>query len=234
MKLIRICKLAIVMMAAGGLCLGGCADSKQARNVDIGNTGILGDYSMLKEGHADEGIRVYRNAHANWPGYTKIIIDPVLFQKPENASEKYLADLKRIAIEFFDRLHDQLSQDYQLVTEPGPGTIRIQTALFNAKEKSVGRNLVSSVVPIGVGISVLKDATTGKPTAVGEISVEAKVTDTRSGELLAAGIDRRVGQKYSSGTFDSWAEANEAVDYWAKQARFMLCKGRGGADCIAP
>ncbi|MBI5591554.1 MAG: DUF3313 domain-containing protein [Deltaproteobacteria bacterium] len=234
MKMTRICKLAFMIMAVSGLCLGGCANSKQARSVDIGNAGILGDYSMLGEGNEDEAIRIYKNAHANWPGYLKIIIDPVIFQTPENASEKYVADLKKIATEFFNRLHEQLGQDYQLVTEPGPGTIRLQTALFNAKEKSVGRTVLSSVVPIGVGISVLKDAATGKPTAVGEISIEAKITDTRNGELLAAGIDRRVGQKYSSGTFDSWAEANEATDYWAKRVRFMLCKGRGGAGCIAP
>ena len=93
---------------------------------------------------------------------------------------------------------------------------------------------LSSVTPIGAVLSVGKDFITGKPLGVGEISGEMKMTDASTGELLAAAVDKRVGQKYSKGQFDSWADAENAIDYWAKRARFALCQLRGTGGCVEP
>ena len=72
-------------------------------------------------------------------------------------------------------------------------------AILEAEASSPVRNVVSSVVPIGIGISAISGAATGKQTGVGEISAEFKVTDALTGELLGAAVDRRVGGKDSGG-----------------------------------
>jgi hypothetical protein len=233
MRQMRITGLFLAFGVAASL-LGGCATTKQGRSVDVKAGVLLDDYSILREGKGKEVALTYKNEKANWANYTKVMIDPVLFQKPEKASEEELADLQKLASNLHSQLMAQLGADYQVVTSAGPNTIRVQTAFFDAEKKGMVGNFLSSLVPVGVAISILKDFATGKPLSVGEISGEAKVTDSETGELLAAALDRRVGQKYSKGTFSSWAEANDAMEYWAKRMRFAFCQTRGGANCVEP
>jgi hypothetical protein len=93
---------------------------------------------------------------------------------------------------------------------------------------------LSSITPIGIGLSLVKYGASGKPSGVGEITGEFKLTDAMTGELLGAAIDRRVGGKDVSGVFDTWHNANEALKYWAARARYVLCTGRGGSNCKKP
>ncbi|HEX6113162.1 MAG TPA: DUF3313 family protein [Geminicoccaceae bacterium] len=80
-----------------------------------------------------------------------------------------------------------------------------------------------------------KGLATGKPGFVGEASVELRATDGQTGELVAAGVDRRVGGKSVSGApTDSWDDVREAYRYWAKQLRYRLCTERGATDCTSP
>jgi hypothetical protein len=234
MRTKKITKLLLFLILAGGVTLSSCAPSKQARTVDVGNTGILGDYSMLGEGTDDQALRTYRNKNADWTKYTKVIIDPVKFQKPEDASQEELGDLQNLVNNMEILLRQEVGKDYQIVTDPGPGTLRVRAAIFDAKKKRMVGNILSSLVPIGIGLSIVKDVALGKPLAVGEISGEMKINDSQTNELLGAAIDRRVGQKYSGGAFDSWSEANAAIEYWAKRLRFALCNARGGANCVEP
>lgn len=83
--------------------------------------------------------------------------------------------------------------------------------------------------------SRLMDLGTGKPPFVGEAIVEAKLTDAITGDVLGASVDDRVGtMSLSASKFDSWGAVHKALEYWAKQARFRLCKGRGEDNCIHP
>ncbi len=53
----------------------GCGETQQTRSV--GQSGFLGDYSMLREGERGEALLVYNNPKASWKSYDKVIIDPV-------------------------------------------------------------------------------------------------------------------------------------------------------------
>ena len=67
-----------------------------------------------------------------------------------------------------------------------------------------------------------------------EATIEAKVTDGRTGQLLAAGIDRRVGGNEIKATVDSWDDVNKIMELWSRFFRFRLCKLRGDRDCFHP
>lgn len=214
--------------------LGGCAPSQQARKVDPREGVLLSDYTMLREGKNGEALWVYKNAQIDWDGYRKVLVERVLFPMPENASAEGLADLQKLASNFQVQMLVQIGKEYEVVTVPGPNTLRVQTAFFDAAKKKEVGNLMSSVSPPGIAASLVNEFATGEPLAVGEISGEALLTDAQSGVLLAVALDHRVGQKYSKGMFDSWAEANDAVEYWAKRIRFALCQARGRGNCEAP
>jgi hypothetical protein len=112
--------------------------------------------------------------------------------------------------------------------------LRIQLAILDADPSSRVSNILTSVIPIGIGISAIKGASTGKQSGVGEITVEFKISDAMTGELLGAAVDRRVGGKDVGGMFDSWYNADVALKYWAKRARFVLCSEGGRANCVKP
>ena len=80
-------------------------------------------------------------------------------------------------------------------------------------------------------LSTGKYAATGKPMGVGEITGEARITDSSTGELLAAALDKRVGGKQLRGVFTSWQDADSGLQYWAELMRYRLCQFRGGAEC---
>jgi hypothetical protein len=211
---------------------GGCASSKQARSVE--GKGFLVDYSMLQKGKDDQALLRYQNPKANIAGYTKVMLDPVLIAKPAKATQEQMADLQKLATNFYVYLSTELGKDYTMVSTPEPGTLRVQAAITGAEKSNAVSNTLSSVLPIGIGVSLAKDFATGKPVGVGEATAEMKVTDASTGELLGAAVDRRVGGKNPNGIIDTWADANAATEYWAKRLRYVLCVERNGIECEKP
>jgi hypothetical protein len=145
-----------------------------------------------------------------------------------------MEDLQRLANNFYLLLQKELEKDYEMVREPGPRTLRIQVALTDVEASWAAMDTVASVIPISMAVSAAKEFATGKPAFVGEVSAEVKATDARTGELLAAAVDRRVGGNEIEASIDNWDDANKIIELWSKLFRFRLCKLRGGEDCLSP
>jgi hypothetical protein len=219
--------------------LAGCAATKQARDVD--QSGFLGDiYPKLREGKEGEALLVYKPERINtarFAKYTKILLDPVTVWRGEESRKEGVPqkDIQILADHFFSLLYLTFKQDYEMVQAPSPNTLRIQVAITKVEESMVVMDVVSTVVPQARALSTLKGLATGKPAFVGEASVEAKISDAHTGRVLAAVVDRRVGnKKLEAEAFDTWGDVNEILEYWAKQSRFRLCEARGGKDCVHP
>ena len=69
---------------------------------------------------------------------------------------------------------------------------------------------------------------------MGAASIEIRILDGQTGQLLAAAADRRVGGKSIGGAVDSWDDVQESFEYWAKQLRYRLCTDRGASNCVPP
>ena len=122
-----------------------------------------------------------------------------------------------------------------MVTEPEPATLRVQIAITNLEESWATLDAVSNVLPPMIVISKAKEYMTGKPAFVGEVGIEFKATDSATGELIYAGVDRRVGGKtLSKKEADSWDDVNKIMQFWSQKARFRLCQFRGENDCVPP
>lgn len=230
-KLMSMC-LAL-SFAAGGLLMGGCGASYQARSVDVQNATLFNP-SILQKGGEDQALYRYVNPDAKLKQYDKAIIDPVLIVKEAQLDADELENYKKLANNAFVYLNDELKQDYRIVETPAEGTMRIQLAIVDADSSKPGRNVLSSVMPIGIGLNAVKYAATGKQSGVGEITAEFKVSDAMTGALLGAALDRRVGGKSPKGITDTWYNADEALKYWAKKVRYVMCTERGGTDCVKP
>jgi hypothetical protein len=115
-------------------------------------------------------------------------------------------------------LVDQLEKDFQMVDQPGPGVIVVRAAVTEARKSRPVSNLVSSVVPMGMALSLTKQVITGAGIGVGYVMVEAEFTDGGTGQILAAAVDARVGTKALRSKFNStWGDVKLAFDWWAQR-----------------
>lgn len=212
----------------------GCGVTRQAR--DVKQSGFLGDYSILKPGPEGGAKLVYQNPNANMKSYTKILLDPVTIWTANDSQMNDLdkKDRQMVADRLFSLLHARLSKDYKMVIAPEPGTLRISAAITSAESSYPVLDTVSTIVPIGLGISTLKAIATGRPAFVGEASVEAKFTDATTNEILFEAVDSRVGTKNPTGVWDKWEDVDTALAYWADRTGYRLCVERGGTGCVAP
>lgn len=226
--------IAFILIVSMALMVG-CARTKQASITY--QTGFLGDYSKLQKGEAGEEVLVYKNQKADWAAYDKVLLDPVTVWRGEKSQEEGIpeADIQIMIDNFYGLLNAELSKDYKMVTKPESGTLRIQVAVSKLEESWPTLDAVSNVLPPMIVLSQTKKYTTGKPLFVGEAVIEVKLTDALTGELLFAGVDRRVGGKtLSKKESDSWDDVNAIMQFWSKKARFRLCRFREGTDCVSP
>ncbi len=223
----------LVALPALALMLAGCGSSMQARSVDAKQS-LLVNPSILKRGTGDQALYRYVNPKVDVRKYSKILIDPVLIEKQGKLNPEELENYQKLSNNAYVFLTRELEKDYRIVHSPEPGTMRFQMAIIDAEGGKSVRNLTSTILPIGMAISVVQYTATGKPTGVGEITAEFKITDAMTGELLGAALDRRVGGKNVQGVFDSWDGANSALKYWAARTRYVLCTVRGEGNCEKP
>ena len=221
----------ITLMAA---LLGGCAGSYQARSVDLKPDTILVNPDIFEKGTGDQVLFRYVNPAADFKSYSKVIIEPVLIYKQGELDAGQLDNYQKLANNAFVYLNQELAFQLTVVTAPEPGTIRLQFAIVDAERSAPVRNLLSTISPIGIGLNIVKYAATGKQMAVGEITSEIRATDAVSGQLIGAGYDRRVGGKAAQGIYDTWYNADQALQYWAKKCAWFICDAKGGTNCVKP
>lgn len=214
--------------------LQGCSATQQRR--DVVKTGFLSDYSMLTEGKGDhEALLRYINPDADWRSYDKIIFDSVTVWKNEETQDISSEDLQMLTDFVYGHFHDALSQDYTIVSQPGPGVIRVAFAITEAEASDPIADVVTSIIPQTRLLTGIKGyAVGGKPGFVGSAGLEAKGTDAQTGKILFEAVDRRGGTKDLSRMTNDWNDVEKAYIYWASAMRYRLCILRGGSNCVEP
>jgi hypothetical protein len=238
------------------IALAGCASTAQpGRSTSLGEnltgSGFMTDvYPKLKDGEGDEALRLYRNPKyadkATFAKFDKIIIDPIkLYGGPKSKlKEASPTDTAAIVQNYQKLVAEQLGKDYEIADKPAPDTLRVSVAIVDAEEADSSMK-AASYIPIPLGLPGAKAAgmqtlvhTTGKPPFSGQVTIEGKLSNAQTGEVIAAEIDRRVGSRkpiiglFESSTYDSWSDVSEAGRYWAERLRNRLCERRGATNCV--
>ena len=212
----------------------GCARTIQARYVETSK--FHDDYSILHEGENGDALLCFWKNGIDWKPYKKIILAPVAIVKaPESGlNEIPHAELFRLKELLDYRLRDALKKDYTLVRNPGPGVMRVEFAITEAETSTVLLDTFSTFYPSARVLSGLKWLLTGTEFYVGKASIESKITDAETGELLMASVDRRAGGKTLSGSGNSWDDVEQAFYFWAQQLNYQLCQKQGREQCREP
>jgi hypothetical protein len=207
----------LILFFVAALCI-----SFAAHAAEMKKSGFLGDYTGFTPGPSGGAHWVYLKKDLEFGKYKKLMVDRVTFYLKEDAKEKGVQpdDIRELAEAFDNAVRENIGKHYPLVDQPGPDVMRIRIAITDLVPGKPGSSIVSTVMPIGLGLSVVKKAVTGKHTGVGETSMEMEVLDSVTNERIAAAVDDYSGKKISGLT--KWGSAEEAFNFWTERIRKRL------------
>jgi hypothetical protein len=225
-----------VLLIGMALALVGCAAGSRGRGKPEGLAFFGPDANKLEKGGEGDWMLSYRNPDADFPSYDSIIIDPVSIwmDRDGNLSKVSAQDRQRLANNFYTLAHRSISRYLKVVAEPGERTLRLKIALTNAGASSRTLDTVSSVVPQLRATTTLVGYATGKPAFTGQAAFAFRLTDAQTGESVAMGAGKRVGNRTMGGLTDSWSDVNNALAYWADLAAYRICVEMRRGSCQKP
>ena len=206
-----------------GLCLlllNACTTTQKVdiKQSDVNCAFLANDCALLTTGGKDQvGLRyVNSSPTVQWSQYNKVLIDPVTFWGGD--STKMSASDQQMLVNYFSQqLNKELGQKFQIVTQPGPGVMKLDVALTDAEAATPVLRSISMIVPQAHMLANLKYLATGSMPFIGAAQAEAKVTDSVSGQILALAVDRRIGGgSFTTGFQWQWGDAENAVNHWAE------------------
>ena len=185
----------LALVASGFLT--GCQPHKAAFS------GFLNDYSKLQPSAIVEDAMYYANPSRSLKDYDKFLIDPVIVHFAPNAKGTAF-DPTKLAI-LTDFAHDEmvkvLSKHYEVVDAPGPGVLRIRSALTDIKKTTPVMNIHPATKLSGIGL--------------GGASMEAEALDSRSGVRIIAVVDTRQGNRLSiAAGLSELGHARQIIKHW--------------------
>jgi Protein of unknown function (DUF3313) len=217
--------LATCVLAVG---LTGCSTTKQVKETPKDFSGFLGtNYSILEKGQKGMVNYYYFDREADWAKYTKVYIENVdLWHSDETNSPlgKLSPENQQKLVNFLHTaLDDSLKKNYEMVDHAGPDTLVIHCAITETKKSWPVLNLVSTVYPAALVISLGMQAITGTAPFVGKVCIEGKITDGETGELLMAAVDARAGTKALRSKFNgTWGDVKLVDEWWANRLNLRL------------
>lgn len=205
-----------------GLALCSCAATPK-----VGQSGFLDNYPQFQPGPKEGMDQVYTKPGMDLSKYSKVMVDEVQFYLKKDAAEHGLqaSELKELSDSFHHAVFGALGTEYPLVSEPGSDVLRVRLAVTDIETSNPAMTGITTVVPVGLAISLAKQATTGAATGVGGASMEAEFLDSTTNERLAAAIDTFNGSKMSG--FTKLGSSKEAFEFWAKRLRVTLDRAHG-------
>lgn len=208
----------------GILLLSGCTTTQKAPIDQTSlNCGLLGDVcERLSPGGEDQASLRYINPSVRWTNYSKILVEPVTFWGGD-ATSVSASDQQMLVNYFSQQLKEQFGKKFEIVDQAGPGVMKFTAAMVDAETAIPVLRSISMIIPQAHMLANLKYVATGTFPFVGAAQAEAKITDSVSGQLLAAVADKQIGGGNAVTGFQwQWGDAENAIEKWCEMASERL------------
>jgi len=206
MRKLRNVGMAMAVMVLFAMVIG-CAGTQQRTY-----SGFLTDYPQMGKGAGDVDLR-YLKPGADFGKYNKIMMDEVVFFFRTDADYNGIHPSE--IVELRDAFHQAFFEEFgdMLTDKPGPEVVRMRLAVTDLEPSSPVSGTMTTVVPVGLAVSVVKRGATGEYMGIGSASAEVEFLDSLTNERLAVGIDKHPGGKLDIGKL---SPARAAFKYWAQ------------------
>jgi hypothetical protein len=206
--------------------------TKQQDKLYEHESGFLGDsYSKLQPDPGNGDWLTYFKTPDVLKNSDTFILEPVKVYLVPEAQQRDIPQeqLDKLSEYFTKAMTDELAAGhYKLVTEPGPGVMKLQFAITNVQPNGNKKNMVATgatdaalygATPPGTGMLVPR-------LTVGRVSIEGEMVDSTSGEVEMAFMTSKSGRRFFSGlkAFQKWGDIDAAFRGWAKNFRARLDK----------
>jgi hypothetical protein len=210
--------LVIIVMSLSFIATTGCRSK-------VKQSGFLTDYPTLEKGPRGGADLVYLKQGVDFGTYDKIMMDQVVFYFSKDSNYKGINsdELNKLSDAFHKAMVKELQDAYPFVQESGPGVLRVRPAITEVKASKPVLNTISTVLPVGLALSIVKKGVTGTHMNVGEASMETEFLDSQTNDRVAVAIDKRSAAKYKVVKgMRKWGHAEDAFNFWAKRLRKFL------------
>jgi hypothetical protein len=214
--------MAVIMgIALMGFVISCASTGTQSKKSEVvpQNSGFLqGYYEKLKPGAAKGDPKLmWIKPGIDYTKYKKVMVDYVIFAFAEDSEYKGIDanEMKKLADGASQALVNAIKKEFPVVSEPGPDVIRIRTAIIDLKQSHPVLSGVTSVVPVGMAISIVKKGATDSWTGSGATTAEMMVLDSMTHEVLAAGEDDATAD--FTERFTKWGSVEDAFEFWGER-----------------
>jgi hypothetical protein len=217
--------MGVALMGFAISCASTGNQSKQSATAPQKSGFLQGYYEKLEPGKTkDDPKLMWIKPGVEYTKYKKVMVDYVIFAFADDSEYKGIdaTEIKKIGDEASKALVNSLKKEFPVVSDPGPDVIRIRTAIVDLKQSHPVISGVTSVVPVGLAINIVKKGATDSWTGSGATTAEMMVLDSRTNEVLAAGEDDA-----SAGfteRFSKWGSVDEAFEFWGERLTKRLVK----------
>ena len=182
-------------------------------------SGFLGDYYKELRPGVGEGQPklMWIKPGVDYTKYKKVMVDYVIFHFAEDSEYKGIDanDMKKIGDEASLALVNAIKGEFPVVSQPGPDVLRIRTAIIDLKKSNPVLSGFTTVVPVGLGISLAKKGATDAWTGSGATTAEMMILDSMTNEVIAAGQDQKAAGFEER--FTKWGSVEEAFEFWGER-----------------
>ncbi len=219
-------KLFVVLAGVLALMLAaGCATTKPPAEGILGNT-----YTKLEPGPEGGAKLRWVNPAVDFRKYNKVMVDPISFVPSDEKEAERIKDvdpeqLRQLAADCNLAVIKAINQKYPVVDTPGPDVLRVRFGILDLKKSYPGFAGVTSLMPIGLGLTLLKRPITGTWTGGGSTVAQVLALDSNTNQPLAAAQDN-----YEAGFFERFSRygsAQDAFQYWGEQIVRFLDEAHG-------
>jgi len=207
----------IFVLFIGMMFLIGCATTASTK------ANFLGDYSKNLEPGPPGGAKMrWLKPGVNFYKYKKFMVDYVVFALADDSNSKVINgdEMKRLGDACTQAIIDALKDKYPIVADPGPDVARFRFAIVDLKQSRPALSAVTSVIPVGLGISLVKRGSTDSWSGSGATTIQLMVLDSATNEVMAVAED-----EYHAGfteRFSKWGSAEDAFKYWGQRLRKFM------------
>jgi hypothetical protein len=217
----------VVMVVVAAALLGGCAVKNQVSySLQSLQTVPL---SAFQPSESNPNQRVYKEPGVDLRQYNQVLLDPLQFIRQENGQWYLLTanEQNQIGRYYHDKFQSELiKQGVKIATAPGPGVMRIQSAVTNFDLTRPDPKL-RDLLPAKIAINVTREVI-GKEPYLLKVGSMAQLLDSQSGKLLVRVMDARESPDTTHKDSPITAEEMEKmIDQWAANRAKQLADNIG-------
>jgi len=185
--------------------------------------GFIGEYAKNLVPGPKDGVKMrWLKPGVDFSKYNKVMLDSVIFFFAKDSAYKGMdpQELKDLADSFNLQIINTINDKYPVVAEPGPDVLRLRIAVTDMKASKPVVSGITSVIPVSLGLSIVKKGATGSWAGSGATSAEAMVLDSMTNDVIAVAQDDRSAA--FAERFSKWGSAEEAFKFWGERVRLFL------------